>query len=223
LIQNELLLEYKGETFNNKIKLDIEKCLFEARLKELKYENKFLPMALVCVQEKKEIKSLGASIPNDLIMDNFGNLLAGIHRPVLVGAKSFTIQDLGNVLRTMRAFTSNPNSHNNAGQRRIQIGKGTTAPTRQDFNIESPFTNGGAEDLSQIYSNGGLNSALGQVKFSIVLTTTGAGVISETINTYNGRDTAGGGRTWIWTRDLISPTSSFIGGQQVFVEYTWQL
>jgi len=223
LIQNELLLEYKGETFTDKLKDSIQKHLFESRTKELKYENKFLPMALVCVQKNKEIKSLGASIPTDLIMDNFGLLLSVIHRPVLVGLKNFNMTDTGGVLRTFRGFGSNPNSHNNAGARFIGIGKGTTPPTRQDISTEIPFTNGGQEDNVVIYSNGGLNSPLGQVKFSIVLTTTGSGVISESTNFYNGRDTAGVGRTVLWARDLISPTSSFIGGQQVFVEYTWQL
>jgi len=217
-LANQYLLEYKGETFSEKLKNKIHNHILEERIKKI---SSLLPMALVCVQDNKEIKSLGVSIPNDLLTDNYGKTLAGMFRPVAVGNNFFTINDLSNNLETMRYYANSPSGFNNAGARSIQIGSGNTPPTRQDFNIETPFSNGGQEDNAVAFSNAGFDGA-GTTKESITLTTTGAGVIAETINRWNGRNSAGASRTWILTRDLISPTSSFIASQQVFVEYNWQ-
>jgi len=221
-LHNQLLLEYRGKTFSDKLKESIQKHLVENRIKQMKYENKLLPMCLVCVQEKKEIKSIGCSIPSDLINDNFGRMFASLFRPQATGVTNFTIQDQGNTSRTMRHYNSNPNAFNNSGNRFIQIGSGNTTPTRQDFNIENAFSNGGAEDVKQFFSNAGYNPVTGQIKQSVTFNATGAGVIAETTDVQNGLDAGGINRGWIWNRDLISPTSSFIGGQQIFVEYTWQ-
>lgn len=219
-LANQYLLEYRGETFSDKLKHKIEKHILEQRMNKI---NSLIPMSLVCVSDKKEIKSLGASIPNDLINDNFGRMLASMFRPEALGnAHLWTADDLGNVARSMRHGTNSNNGFNNSGQQFTQIGQSGTAPTRQDFNIGSPFTNLPESGLNA-HSNGGWNSGLGQVKHSITINAGGAGTIAESVVIQAGEDGAGANRTWIWNRDLISPTASFLIGQQIFVEYTWQM
>jgi len=215
-LANEYLLDYKGETFSDKLKHKIAKHIFEQRFK------KNQPMSFVCVSDKEEIKSLGLSIPNDLINDNFGNMLSRMFRPIAVGnAHLWTCLDFSNMVRTMRHYSNSNNAFNFSGQGFTIIGKGTTTPTRQDFALASPFTTA-PESLSQFHSNGGWNSGLGQVKYSMTINAGGSGTIAESVSGQSGEDNGGINRSWIWSRDLISPTASFINGQQIFLEYTWQ-
>jgi len=227
MIHNQLLLDFKGKTWNNKNRFDIEKYLIQNRIEELKYENKFLPMALVCVfrpEEKKnqEILGIGASVPSDLITNQYGEFFARLFRAVAQGSNSLTAQDFTNTTRTF-LFYSTSASYNTTFSRLMQIGQGSTAPARSDFNIETPFANGGPEDLRQGFANAGYSSVTFQTKESIAILATGAGTITEAVNFWVARDTVAVQRIMLMARDIISPGVSFIAAQNIFVEYTWQI
>ncbi len=96
-----------------------------------------------------------------------------------------------------------------------QIGKGTSIPTRQDFNIENPFTNGGAEDnrnpsFEETYVN-----ATEIIEMSTPILATGNGSITEVCKfvVINGSD--GTDHTILVMRDIISPPVSFFAGDVI--------
>ena len=110
--------------------------------------------------------------------DNLGILLAGLFRPLSTGNKSvFGIINTAGASHEMVVYgdPSANNVFNEAGASRAQVGKGTTPPTRQDRNIESPFTNGGVEDSAQSSNLFGYNSGLAKITIATQINpTTGA-------------------------------------------------
>jgi len=150
--------------------------------------------------------------------DNVLALLAGACAPIdnLVHSTVLnSMHDINNV-----AFTVNPYNGNNADAMQVsavlseaQVGKGTSTPTRQDFNIENPFTNGGEEDnrkqsLTAVYVN-----ATEKIEMSTTIVPLGSGDITEVckfvvINQNNGSD-----RTIMISRDLVNPPVGFINGE----------
>ena len=148
--------------------------------------------------------------------DNLGNLLAQLIRaPTSVTTDTPAIfrNTAGNLISFRIVGSNNTTLFNDdvtvptVTETRVQIGKGTTPPTRQDFDIESPFTNGGVED-SPVKSNvAGYISALGQINMATQLTPmAGTGTITEVIVLKNTR--AG---TFLWYRNLITPASFILG------------
>jgi len=147
-------------------------------------------------------------------MDNFGIAFAGLLIPVATQRTSSVeiINSSGNPVNiTIYGFGSGALSTSGG---KIQIGKGTTPPTRQDFKIEVPFTNGGIEDSGFNNQAGGYNSVLGEITVAGVLSPVlGSGIIKEVTKT-NGWS----GDVLIF-HDLINDVS-FIAGQQVDVSYS---
>ena len=69
---NDFLENYKGFTAKESVLADIQKSLFQEKAKAIGYENKIMPIATVRVEDPKtkEILSIGASVPKDLINNN---------------------------------------------------------------------------------------------------------------------------------------------------------
>jgi len=223
---NEELLDLIGHTRNEKTSIEAYKILKQNRKKQLKYENKFLPMALVSVSDvkSKKITGIGGSVPSDLIVDNLGELFA-----IMFGVVTFKttnlIKDRSGVFRIYRVSRSvSGNAWDSPFSMLFQVGQGSTTPARSDFNIETPFTNGGVEDIEKAVSTGAFNVGLGEAKTNVIFSpTTGAGSISETICSFLGQTEVSGQRQFIWARDLISPNVGFTTGQAIFLEYIFQL
>jgi len=224
---NGFLENYVGFTAKESVLLSIQKALVQERSKAIGYENKMLPIASVRVEDlkSKEILGLGASVPGDLINNNFGELFAAIHGPLttdrtFVGMK----QTSGAGPFTMRVWRPVSGTvWDNGEQSFVQVGSGTTAATRSDFNIETPFGSA-PENTPVLTGNGGYNSSLGTVSITTNISPTGgSGTINETTMLWTLRDNAGTVRTFMMSRDNISPGVSFVGGQAIVPVYTWQL
>jgi len=230
-IKNQYLLDFIGKTKTEKLVNDFHKYLLEEKIKTLGFNPRISESCLIIVSENKEIKSLGGSKPSDLLVNNFGNWLAGMHRARGGGTSTFTIKDTGSVDRilnfyepTDQQFTAGGNSNVVSVGNEIQVGQGTTTPLRADIDIETAFSNGGAEDSPVNTGIGSYVPSSTQVRVpTTIAPTAGAGSISETVLIAKWYQTTNIQRKLILAHDAISPTVSFISAQSIFVEYRFNL
>jgi len=124
------------------------------------------------------------------------------------------MHDINNVPFTVNTYSGNNSLaiQVSAVLSEAQIGKGTTTPTRQDFNIENPFTNGGAEDNRKTSLTAQYLNSNEKIEMSTTIVPLGSGDITEVckfvvINADNGAD-----RTIMISRDLVNPPVGFING-----------
>ena len=158
-----------------------------------------------------------------VILDNFGLLLAGFFRaPSTAVLTVGGIKDTSGVSFSLRPYDTidSDRRFNKIGaDRKAQVGKGTTPVTRQDFVIESPFTNGGVEDNPQNSNASGYVSGLGKIEAgTLIASTTGAGTITEVVKQIVLEDSFSTIRTMIIMRDIISP-ASFIASESINVNH----
>ena len=224
-MENSQLLEYIGETKTQKLKDEITKTYFENFHKQypnFTYNHKM--NSLVTVTNEKEIKSIGMSCINDLITDTWANFLGVL----LVGGGAVlptppTISNIATHKLNVYSGFSN-DKFNNFGfgsvGTQMQIGKGLDPAIRQNFNIQTPFTN--APESGRISTGvGGWISGLGQVQIPIQIVSGGAGAISETCLYGKWQVTSGGGNeTYLLSRDNISPVVNFGVGEIINVDYS---
>jgi len=236
--ENDSLNSLIGKSFNQKNKFEADKILNEIHAKA---ENRTIGKKALCyIVDKNEIKGVGGStlmkdkdgkIVSNLILDQFGKCLAGLFRGSQAGdgAQPTNVKDAGAGLNTMKMyFTSgivfNLVSTVPLGELGtiIQVGKGTTPPTRTDFDIESDFTTPPEQNLF-IPADPVYNSGLGNFKNAGSIVAGGSGTINESILGVIWKNSANGVKTFILYRDIISPAQAFIAGQNIFLEYTTQL
>jgi len=161
-----------------------------------------------------------------VILDNFGFFLAKVFRSPTTGANftGFVLKrQLGGALFGTSLYNTNTNStiFNDGGVvRQAQVGKGTTPATRQDFAIESPFTNS-PESAKNNSADGAFNSGLGLISQPTLISNTGgSGSITEVIKVISVRDQQGGALNVPMAifRDSISPVS-FINGESINIDH----
>ena len=233
---NQYLLDYVGKTATEKILNDAKKFVLENKVKELGFNPRPNLISLVHTEDKKKILSIGASIPNDLITDQFGILLAQLFRtPSTTAQQVISLKGTDGVTNTFKPYwfgDVNAGNTDWAGMlvqlaggvsSGIQIGQGTTLAARTDFDIETPFANGGLEDSRFGIQVPIYNIALSRCNFSNSIISTGAGSITETalLNIYM-RDLPRSIKTLCMARDNISPSVDFVAAQSIFVEYVLQ-
>jgi len=162
-----------------------------------------------------------------VVNDNLGLIIAGIFQIPTTASKQIDLVDINGVTKDVRPIGSSTvalMNHSNPALCRGQVGKGTTPATRQDENIENPFTNGGVEDNPQLMSVFGYNSALGKVTSSVPITpTTGAGAISEVVMTIRLNDNTGNPFDFLITRDIVNPVVNFIIAQTINTELIFNI
>ena len=157
-------------------------------------------------------------------LDNFGIFLAG-HFTAPTSGKNVDIVDKSGVTQTVKIIGTSSNgvwgeTNNGTIADYIQIGKGTTPATRQDFKLEDPFVTS-PESSRFITISAGYNSGLGKITISAVLASTGgSGSITEVtkeqqMTKITPSQSLG---QFLFFRDLISPVG-FIIGQTVNVSY----
>lgn len=225
---NEYLNQFKGDTINDRIVKDSTNYLLEEKLKITEKNPNEVSLVTVTNSKTKEITSIGGSIPNDLITDALGLILAEHHR-FGIGAPPITdfsgmIADDG-VSRSFR-FVNNlaQDFYNFAGERggQVKIGQSSTPVTRSNFDIGSPFIVP-PESLPVNVSPPVYNSALGQMTYFTLQVAGGSGTIKEIGMFILWRDiTTGSTRLYMVAHDLISPSVSFSVGQSIATNWTWQ-
>lgn len=126
--------------------------------------------------------------PDDLILDNFGIMLASMFEtyPFTTDSINRNVTDIGGNLRATKFYGTNASPNTTMHYRgfnqgtAIQLGDGNVAPARTDFFLNSPFV-AAPENALVGTGPGSWTSATGQVAVSAGLVTGGAGTVREMI------------------------------------------
>lgn len=230
--ENDLLNSLIGQSFNQKSKFEAEKILNEIHSKA---QSRMIGKKTLCyIVDNSEIKGVGGStllknkngeIISNLILDQFGEIMAKFFSTATTATRSTVIKDTGNANRTLNILTGTQPFLLNTGLAvglRLQVGSGSTPPTRTDFNIETAFGTA-PENTFFVAGNPVWNSSVGNFKNTGSIIAGGAGTINESVSLSSYRDIGGLQRTFTLFRDIISPGQSFVVGQTISLEYTVQL
>lgn len=223
MIENSELFDNIGKTYGRNILNDISKLYFEKKNKIFEpIENITNSMSIVSVLSQGEILAQGMSCVHDVLNNNWGKMLTGL---LSDDEADYILQDITDVARTMRfSGQSAINFARTFGGAvlgsQAQIGQGSTPATRSDFNIETPFANGGLEDSLTNTGTGVWVEAQGHATVPIVINpTTGAGVISESVLVMSWIDKGVVVRKLLASRDNISPVVNFGAGATLTIDY----
>jgi len=225
MIENQIVLDFIGKTKTNNLLNDVSKIFLENMKKQFpNYNQDIKAISIITVndQNQNEIKSIGMSCINDILNDNFATFF------MRMWGGADTIATMKDITNTSFDYTINTTetAYNDTNGitplslgSRVQVGKGTTPATRQDFNIENPFSNGGVEDNRNITGDGGYNNPLGKITIPTLITpVTSSGSISESVLFGTWRSTAGV-KNNVFSRDNILPLVNFIVGQSININY----
>ncbi len=227
MIENSQLLEHIGKTKTQKLIDEISSEYRELKLKAFpnpKYD--IANMSIVTVNEpnETEIKSIGMSCVNDLLVENFLTWLHGILR----GTGDFNMTNTGggvNIVKFNALASNNWQFANASGSigTRIQLGSGAGAPAFSDFSIQTVFPS--SPENAQIGTTAGvyflgLATANCSAIFSPV---TDSGTVRETAFILSCKDAGNAVRQMMLAHDSISPNVSFNAGQSVNVDYIFQI
>ena len=229
-IKNDNLIDFHNCTYSSKVQNQIKKYLLEQRLKHNNgLKNRMSPFVSVISWDKnfkdKVIKAIGANHPLDLINDNFGYLLAGIHHaPASATLTTVFVDDGGtnrnvNVEDTYMGGTGLFNQGGNIGTQ-IRLGSGVAAAAGSDYEIQTPLLT--APENTYIDSGSGsyvVSSSTVKVNTSFIA---GANeTIKETGLFGAWKDNGGTLRKFMLTHENISPTVSIFTGNSETVQYQW--
>jgi len=227
--ENDLLNELKGRTFDNRLKDNALNILNEIHDKA-----DFVcgEKALCYVVRDNVVKGVGGStlmqntktgkLHSDLILDNYGIWLSGVFKGGVLSKTVTLTTEAGLAKGVITYFTSS--QFNSGGTLRVllQVGSGTTAPTRADINIETAFAsapeNNFFESTIPIYDN--VNARFRNLGS---ITASGSGTINESILQHFWNDSTITGFIFTSFRDIISPGVPFINGDSIILEYTTQV
>ncbi len=156
-----------------------------------------------------------------VLTDNFGIMFAGLFTVPSTNSDTITgMKDITGSIETIqvKGSSNDQKNFNQSMLNQIQIGKGSTPPNAQDFNIESPFTNGGVEDLRGNVGNGGLDKPLAKILYGAQINPTfGTGGIREVCYFLRMRNSNAVDKTFLMMRNVI-PLVSFIAGQAINID-----
>ncbi len=221
-MENSQLLEHIGETKTKKLIDSIQSEYKELQRKQFpKSENLTKTCCVVSVLEKNEteIKSIGMSCVNDLFLDNWGLFLA-----VLLGGQGgfFSFRQISNVGQNMFVVRNLTKYNETSGAvgAKVQIGQGSTPPTRSDFAIDSAFASSPENSLQNV-GTASYQVGLSKITIPIQITPTGgSGSIAEAVLfgqwVQQGTNTI---QSFALSRDLISPVVGFVNGQSINLDY----
>ncbi len=233
--KNDPLNSLIGQPFNQKSKLEAEKILDEIHSKaQIRMIGK---KALCYVTEKDEIKGVGGStllknsktgeIVSNLILDQFGLLLASLFSLLSTTNRSVVLKNTSAANKTINTFTNTSPFSDNSGPislgNQLQVGSGTTVAVRVNFNIETAFGTSPESVPFNLGSSPIWNSTLGKFQSAGTISAGGSGTINETILLGQYRDSAGTAQLFALFRDIISPAVDFVVAQTITAEYTVQM
>jgi len=227
---NEPLNAMIGQSFNEKSKHESLKILNEIHSVA---QQRTIDKKALCyiVKNGDEIKGVGGStvmersdgkLVSNLILNQFGRWLSRIHKGGVITI-SVPLFDNTNTIRTFNIYTGSTQFNDSNGARmRLQVGSGTTAPVRTDFDIETALSTApeSAEFESSIpvYNVGNAN-----FKNDGGVTAGGTGTVNEAIMQALWIDNTVVGRLVTLYRDIISPGQVFSIGETIALEYTTQI
>ena len=235
--ENDPLKSLIGQSYNQKSRFEANKILSEIHYKA---ESRMIGKQVMCYAvENKEILGLGGStmmkhkktgkIISNLILDQFGEFLAGVFKLDDQLDQSPTLKDVGGTNRVVHVYAGvltrlyNEQVLSNKGIL-VRVGSGNATPARSDFSIQTPFATAPESAAFLATSDPVYNSGLGNFKYIASISAGGSGTVNETVLTADWRsDTSGGDFQFALFRDIVSPAFPFTAGQSIPVEYTIQL
>jgi len=194
-LDNNYLLDYKGQTFTDKLKESMISHVLEVKEDRLGYTPRFTDIGMVVshpTEKMPEIHGVGASVllkeddnlVEDTVLNNFMAWFSGWFSPPGI-TQTRIVKDRSGVDNNVIVVGSGtPKIFNRiaAGSGRgtaVQVGSGTTIPLRTDVDIETPFLDNPQANASNT-NDGGWNSALGRVSVTkSIATTTSGGTVGE--------------------------------------------
>ena len=224
--------QFIGKTFNERLNKEMIDYYQEKKFTILGYFPRPGVIGMVHTLEDGAIKAVGASDPFDQITNNFGKFMAAMFCPLVnapnppaaeIGPGNPPIDITGASVPGRYSYSNNVGAAWNfgsGGESYIQIGAGVTPPLITDFQIETPFTNGGVEDSQVLLTgSGGYNAGTFRVSMATSIGPTGgAGTINEM-----GWICDWSGTLFMMTHDAISPGVPFVLGETIFVQYFFQI
>lgn len=225
-ISNRWLTELKGKSYNSKTMLDADRYMKE-QIKSFYggHIPSFKESATIVCHDKGEIKGIGASCVDDLILDNFGKLLAGLIRSPVTGASSITMTNESNLVKTINVWNTVAPAFNVVGNNigtYTKMGSGATAPARTDYKIETNLLTA-PESGYQNTGNGGWNSALGKMTTANTIISGGSGTVKESglVGIY--ADNASVVTGFLLAHDAITPNVDFVIAQNLTCQYVFTM
>ena len=228
--ENDLLNSLIGQSFNHKSKFEAGRILDEIHSKV--ESRTFGKKSLCYVVDKNEILGVGGStlmkgkngkIVSNLILDNYGLMLAAMHNGNPAGTTNASLTDDAGVGGRIISLFAGVNFVDTTSALGIvhRIGSGTTTPARSDFEVATGF--GTAPESGDIDpSNVIFDSASGSFIGVSVIIAGGAGTINESVLKGKWRSAAGI-LNFALFRDIISPAVPFVASNTIILEYTIQL
>jgi len=228
-MENSQILEHIGKTKTQKLIDEIHSEYFELKSKKFPVsKNEINDTCLVTAIDDKEIKSIGMSCINDLLLDNFGYFFQGAF---LRFASALPLVADSGLVETadfigFPAFSAryNANSSVTIGTR-FQVGMGLTPALRSDFKIETPFVSAPESNITNT-GLGVYTAGLSRVNVAGVISPTGdVGVISEFVMFAKWQEFPAQSQTrnYALSRINISPLVPFGLAQAINIDYAIQI
>jgi len=227
-MENEVLKEYIGETKTKKLIDEIQSVYFQK--KKHIFANSKQPLSencLVTALRDGEIKSIGMSCINDLLLDNFCQFWVGAFQR----ANERTLVQVSGVNEQVRfignpPFTARYNANNSVSLGTLfQVGSGATPPVRGNFNIDTAFPS--APEANRKSTGIGVYTVgLSRVNVAgFISPTTDAGTINEFVMFAQWQKFPQQSQTRIFalSRDIISPAVSFSALDTINIDYAIQI
>lgn len=200
-------------------------------LKDLiKLDAPFQHFSTVIISKPNErIRSIGVSRRNNLILDQFGKILALILATAGNAQREDTITDTGNTGRLLQAWADQtPNDYTMfyngtvLGGAMMQVGAGTTAALRTDYNIETAF---GTAPEDAPFATGLGSYAAGAIGIAGAISAGGNGTIAETLLILQACLNTGAATTYVFAlfHDLLVSTEAFVAAETITTTYTINL
>ena len=217
-----------GLSLNKKIQYAIHRqaqketleYLIELAIKgKLKHPNLHETVFQACSNNKGKILDIAINMPNDLILDNFGNFYAAIVRTPVSATATFTLNDIAPSAQTVAVYQQYTASILNytGGGTQLQVGKGTTTPLRTNTSIETAM---GTAPESTRFGTGAGSYANGYISFAAAITAGGADTVNETGYFNYGFNTAGAFKTFMMFHDKLGAGVSFVAGNTLTTSYS---
>jgi len=223
----EYLHDFVGCSRNQRLSNDLADFLYFAKLdwaakNRVKFSSEVL-LVTVCEPSTNEILEIGGTVPGDIFTDFIGQVLGLWFQTPINNTQGITAtsNDIGNTIRTFRVWTNATgggvfSSGGTSEGTQMQLGTGTTAPTRADVAITTAF--GTAPESGQ-FSTGGGSYGGGTTTVSGSLTSGGVGTVNEGLLIHKAADTGAALRQWSLAHDLTTATP-FIANKSITAQWS---
>ena len=183
--------------------------------------------ATVIISQGDIIQGITQSKPNNLILDNFGTVLAGLMRAPVAAVTNVSIPDITNTARTLPIYTINSDTKGwctyAVGKEigtQLKVGAGVTAAARADYQIETDF---GTAPESGHFDSGSGSYAGGSIAVAGAIVAGGAGTINEVGFFGHWSYGAAVRALFMLFHDILVSGEAFVLGQTITAAYTINL